>query len=487
MLPSKPTQLLAFYLPQYHPIPENDEWWGRGFTEWRNVTKGRPLFRGHYQPHVPASLGYYDLRLPEVREQQAALALQAGLNGFVFFHYWFGGRRLLERPVDDMLRLGKPDFPFCLCWVNEAWSRNWDGKSRDVLMPQAYSAADDIEHIKWLCTAFKDDRYIKINGCPLLMVYRPSDLPDMRETADRWRKEAAGRGFPGLFLCGVQSLAGDLRDPAGFGLDAAVEFEPTSTDPGAPLRSSDPLEIGYQLHRVWSYDSLIRKCLERELLPYRFFPGLCPSWDNSVRRREGGVILKDATPAKYQSWLRELLYREWFRPQKESVVLVNAWNEWAEGNHLEPCERWGTGYIDATRQAIDDAQGTISGISSFRPGMKVALTPGYEVTGKIESRRSGPGDAHLEGWSMEATGRRAPDMVVLAERLKDGGFGLIGPVEAQRIPRPDVAAIHGQASMPSGWKASYQQQAGQPAPGNVVVLALRGHDRSVALVAPLIP
>ncbi len=308
----------------------------------------------------------------------------------------------------------------------------------------------------------------------------------MRETAGRWRKEAVGRGFPGLFLCGVQSLAGDLRDPAEFGLDAAVEFEPTSTDPGPPLRSSDPLEIGYQLHRVWSFDSLVGRCLERELPPYRFFPGLCPSWDNSVRRREGGVIFRDATPGKYQSWLRELLYREWFRPQKESIVLVNAWNEWAEGNHLEPCERWGNGYIDATRQAIDDSLGTIAGIGSFRPGMKVALTPRYEVTGKVEFRRSGSGEAHLEGWSMEAMERRAPDMLVLAERLKDGGFGLIGPVQAQRIPRPNVAAIHGQRSMLSGWKAGYQQQAGQPAPKDMVVLALRGHDRSVALVAPLI-
>lgn len=486
MLPSKITQLLAFYLPQYHPIPENDAWWGKGFTEWRNVTKGRPLFRGHHQPHVPADLGYYDLRLPEVREQQAALARQAGLNGFVYFHYWFGGRRLLERPFDDILRLGKPDFPFCLCWANEAWSRNWDGNGKDLLMPQAYSAADDIEHIRWLCTAFKDGRYIRINGCPLVMVYRPSDLPNMGETADRWRMEAGKHGFPGLFLCGVQSLAGDMRSPANFGLDAAVEFEPTSTDPGPPLRSKDSLDIGYQLHRIWSYDSLVQKCLERELPPYRFFPGLCPSWDNSVRRTEGGAIFRDATPSKYQSWLREILYREWLRPQKESIVVVNAWNEWAEGNHIEPCERWGTGYIDATRQAVEDSLATISSIGTFRPGMKVVLTPKYEVTGKIEFRRAGSSESNLEGWSIEVMRRRAPDMMLLAERLNDGSFGLIGPVQAQRIPRLDVAAVYGQASLMGGWKASYRQEAGQPAPKDVVVLALRGNDRSVALVAPMV-
>ena len=180
LLSPKHSQVLAFYLPQYHPIPENDEWWGKGFAEWTKVTRGRSLFKGHQQPHLPADLGFYDLRLPETRAYQAELAREAGLDGFIYYHYWFSGRRLLERPFDEVLKLKQPDFPFCLCWANEPWSRNWDGESRSVLMAQSYSQASDLEHIRWLLTAFADERYIKIDGRPLFLIYRPSDLPDIR-------------------------------------------------------------------------------------------------------------------------------------------------------------------------------------------------------------------------------------------------------------------------------------------------------------------
>jgi len=188
---------IALYLPQFHPVPENDEWWGRGFTEWRNVAKAKALFPGHYQPHLPADLGFYDLRLPEVREAQAELASQHGIHGFCYYHYWFNGRRILERPFNEVLESGKPDFPFCLCWANENWTRVWDGGERNVLLEQHYSFEDDLAHIRSLIPAFKDPRYIRINGKPLFLVYRTELLPDPAKTAALWQKEAIKAGLPG--------------------------------------------------------------------------------------------------------------------------------------------------------------------------------------------------------------------------------------------------------------------------------------------------
>ncbi len=194
-----PARLLAFYLPQFHPIPENDEWWGRGFTEWTNVTRARPLFPGHYQPQLPADLGFYDLRLPESRLAQAELARAHGIGAFCYYHYWFNGRRILQRPFDEMLSSGQPDFPFCLCWANENWTRAWDGMEREVLLGQRYSAEDDLDHIRWLCNAFADPRYLRINGRPLFLVYRIEDLPDPAATAERWRAEARALGIGELY------------------------------------------------------------------------------------------------------------------------------------------------------------------------------------------------------------------------------------------------------------------------------------------------
>ncbi len=199
------TKALAFYLPQFHPIPENDEWWGPGFTEWANVARARPRYPGHYQPHVPGELGYYDLRVPEVREAQAALAREHGISGFVYYHYWFHGKRLLERPFEEVLESGSPDFPFALCWANEEWTRNWDAMTGTVLMPQEYSEEDDLAHIRYLIRAFQDPRYIRIDGRPLLLVYRAELLPDPQRTFRLWRDEAKAAGIPDLYLCYVES------------------------------------------------------------------------------------------------------------------------------------------------------------------------------------------------------------------------------------------------------------------------------------------
>src|SRR5690242_15190569 len=208
-----PFRLIAFYLPQYHPIPENDLWWGKGFTEWTSVAKAKPLFRKHYQPHLPADLGFYDLRLPETRSAQAQLARENGIYGFCYYHYWFNGKLLLERPFNEVLASSQPDFPFCLCWANENWTRAWDGLEHDILVAQEYDAEDDRRHIHWLVEAFRDRRYIRVNGKPLLLVYRVSNLPDPLQTASLWREEAHKLGIGDIYLATVESFPKDRIDP----------------------------------------------------------------------------------------------------------------------------------------------------------------------------------------------------------------------------------------------------------------------------------
>ncbi len=207
------SRVIAFYLPQFHPIPENDAWWGAGFTEWTNVRKARPLFPGHYQPHVPADLGYYDLRDPGARQAQADLARAYGIYGFCYYHYWFNGKRLLSQPFDAVLESGKPAFPFCLCWANHHWNRAWDGQATQLLMQQTYSAQDDLAHIRWLAPAFRDARYIRVAGKPLFLVYNASDLPDALRTTSLWRDEAHRLGMGDLFLVKVESFTDRRGSP----------------------------------------------------------------------------------------------------------------------------------------------------------------------------------------------------------------------------------------------------------------------------------
>jgi len=236
MIEAEPiARLIAFYLPQYHPTPENDQWWGKGFTEWRNVTKARPRFANHYQPHLPADLGFYDLRVPQVREQQTELAKAYGIYGFCYYHYWFNGRRLLELPFNEVLGSGKPDFPFCLCWANENWTRRWDGAEKEMLLAQNYSEADDLAHIRSLALALKDPRYIRIDGKAILLVYRTADLPDPSRTAAIWRQEARRLGVGELMLCQIERYETPRADPQAIGFDAGVEFQPD----GRYLPSSD--------------------------------------------------------------------------------------------------------------------------------------------------------------------------------------------------------------------------------------------------------
>lgn len=358
-------KVLAFHLPQYHPIPENDEWWGAGFTEWRNVARAIPLFPGHYQPHLPADLGYYDLRLHEVRQQQADLARHFGIDGFCYYHYWFSGKPLLERPVAEILNSGHPDFPFCLCWANENWTRRWDGQDQEVLISQHYSLADDEAHLLALLPYFHDSRYIRIHNKPLFLVYRASALPDPRATTSLWRQLAQQHGFDGLYLVKVESFPTERsRQPEIDGFDAALDFQPDWGSLPPPLQPPFRWKLlnklglarphPFRINRVYAYPDVVAAMLARPPVPYCRFPCVTPAWDNSARRRHGGAtIFHGSTPEAYGHWLRSvLLDQPSLNNLPEPIVFINAWNEWGEGNHLEPDLQLKHGYLEETRQSI---------------------------------------------------------------------------------------------------------------------------------------
>jgi len=352
---------IAFYLPQFHPIPENDVWWGKGFTEWRNVSKAKPLFRGHNQPQLPGDLGFYDLRVPELREAQAKLAREHGIYGFCYYHYWFNGRRLLERPFNDVRASGRPDFPFCLCWANENWTRRWDGRDEQILMTQEYSVEDYRAHLRHILPAFLDRRYIRIGQKTIFLIYQASDMPDARLAAETWRDEAVRLGLPGLYLCNVESHPREhgLGPKAGF--DASVEFAPDWGCMGSGLhrnlawrllRKCGLSSSSYGEHWIGKYDTLKENMLRKPSPAYLRYPCVTPGFDNSARCKSGAVIFRGSTPWKYQDWLEKILNKQRFASDEENFVFINAWNEWAEGNHLEPCQRWGSKYLEATRSAL---------------------------------------------------------------------------------------------------------------------------------------
>lgn len=347
-------RLIAFYLPQFHPIPENDRWWGKGFTEWRNVAKAKPNYEGHYQPHLPADLGFYDLRLEEVMEEQAELAKRYGISGFCYYYYWFGGKRLLERPIEQMLKSGKPDFPFCLCWANENWTRKWDGRDNEMLMAQAHSEEDDILLIKDVMRYMRNKNYIRINGKPLFLVYRINLFPDIRRTVRIWRDICRAEGVGEIYLAMVESFehAGAKDDPVGYGFDASVEFPPHSS--GASIQVPGKLHNANFKGVVLDYRRAVLNYAKKEVPDYVRFRTVMPSWDNTARRQNNSHSFAYSTPGSYQAWLEFILKQT--REQNfgdERLVFINAWNEWAEGAHLEPDQRYGHGFLEATRNAME--------------------------------------------------------------------------------------------------------------------------------------
>ena len=349
-------EVLAFYLPQFHPIAENDAWWGNGFTEWTAIGRGMPRFAGHYQPRIPRDLGHY--RLGDTAEaratmrRQADMARAAGLAGFVHYFYWFNRRRLLETPLDAMLADPTIDFPFCLMWANENWTRRWDGSDHDVLIAQDYDPADDDALVDCFARHMADPRYIRIDGRPLLMIYRAADIPDPPGTVARWRTLFAARHQENPLL--VMAQAFDATDPRDFGFDAAVEFPPHKLAKSLPrrnmaLRLFDPRLSAH----VYDYDDLVAASLDEPASDFPLIRTVVPGWDNDARRQGAGLVVRDSSPAKYQAWLAELANRAAAAPfHGTPLVCVNAWNEWAEGAYLEPDQYFGAAYLNATARAL---------------------------------------------------------------------------------------------------------------------------------------
>lgn len=370
---------VAFFLPQYHPVPENDAFWGPGFTEWRNVVQASPRFQGHEQPHIPADLGFYDLRLPDVRAAQASMARGAGLHGFCWYHYWFSGHRVLHNPFDAVLKDPSYDFPFMLCWANENWTRAWDGGANDVLLTQSYSDADTIVHARHLVPAFADPRYIQVEGRPAFAVYNTDELPDPRRWSDLFRETCLEDGINPYLIRVERYLDRDTRRPVDLGFDAALEFQPFSRsfrvwqETRPDLKQHLGRRISNRLRKSWmqlqpwkAFDThhdmtaFVAFDIAQPPPEYLCFPGVCPSWDNSARRPTGeGIIFRGSSPALFGDWIKAKRRLSYPNGEK-NLLFINAWNEWAEGNHLEPCLRHGHHWLDALRK-----QPNVAGMHDF--------------------------------------------------------------------------------------------------------------------------
>ena len=376
-------RIIGLYLPQYHPIPENDEWWGKGFTEWTNVAQARPQFRGHYQPRIPADLGFYDLRLPEVREQQAELAREAGLEGFCYYHYWFGnGKQLLERPFNEVLASGKPDFPFCLCWANHDWTNKTWEKGNNMRMDSTiakmtYSKEDHIAHFNALLPAFRDKRYITVDGKPIFAVYAPHDIPNVEQFIELWQEMAHENGLQGIHFIGY-TVNSSGRSRSGnklslYATDEAADYYKAVLNKGfdavmsAGLSRAQTLEKGklkmiiyYILkntflpaHNRADYEKVMRHYYVEEDAWENVYPTLMPQWDRTPRAGAKTNPLVNSTPEKFQHTVEEALRLIANKQTEHQLLFLKSWNEWGEGNYVEPDLKFGHGYLDAIRNAIE--------------------------------------------------------------------------------------------------------------------------------------
>ena len=366
---SKPT-LIAFYLSQFHPIPENDAWWGRGFTEWTNVTKAAPLFNKHYQPHLPSELGFYDLRVRETRRAQIDLAKQYGIGGFCYYYYWFSGKKLLEAPIEDILSDKGSDMPFMLMWANENWTRRWDAAEHEVLIKQLYRPEDDLEFIKSVAPYLRDERYIRLNGAPVLAVYRPQHLPDPHRSIEVWRSYCRAEGIGDLHLSCAYTHGN--WDHAAYGFDSGIEFPPHNL----PIGQSKTLEQMLHFYTsescyVMDFSAAASAYLSRQYdRKHKGFRTVFTSWDNTPRRKKGGSVFLNGTPENYEWWLSQAIAKtEAAFPGEQCFVFVNAWNEWAEGAHLEPDQKYGRGFLEATARALDGTK--------LKGWTNVGITPDY--------------------------------------------------------------------------------------------------------------
>jgi len=373
---SRSARVIAFYLPQFHPIPENDDWWGPGFTEWTNVAKAKPLFPGHRQPRLPADLGFYDLRVPETREKQAQMAQDAGVEAFCYWHYWWGnGKRIIERPFEEVRDSGEPKFPFCLAWANQSWTGIWHGNPKTVLIEQTYPGrADEEAHFRWAQKAFEDPRYLKVDGKPMFVIFSPHDMPSTAAFVEHWRELATKAGYPGLFFVaisnkyksGVDRYHESILAP----FDAVTLLVPQDyletiardTQSNDLRRRWKELDAGYKLSSIKpkflkrptriQYEDVVAHALEDMPVGERFLPSVLPGWDNTPRSAHRGVVYEGETPELFRSYLQKAVDRVADYPPDHRIVFLKAWNEWAEGNYVEPDSVNGHAYLDAIRSVV---------------------------------------------------------------------------------------------------------------------------------------
>lgn len=351
-------RIIAFYLPQFHPIPENDEWWMKGFTEWLNVGKARPLFSGHYQPKVPTDLGYYDLRVPETRKSQADMAREYGIEGFCYWHYWFGnGKRLLERPFNEVLVSGEPNFPFCLAWANESWRGFFHGvKTKDTLITQLYPGKEDyIAHFKEVLPAFRDHRYITVDGKPLFMVYHPFDHPEMKAFIELWRDLAKQNGLEGIHFVGQTYHLNDERaELEEMGFDAInvvrlFEYE---------KKAKFARKCAKWRHRIFrqpwvvEYGKASSFFVDDAEFQEEIIPTIIPNWDHTPRSGKEGLVLNHPEPKYFDKHMKNVMAHIEKKSAEHRIAFVKSWNEWAEGNYLEPDLRYGRAYLEVIKKSI---------------------------------------------------------------------------------------------------------------------------------------
>lgn len=460
-----PTQvsarLIAFYLPQFHPTAENDAWWGAGFTEWHNVTRALPQFEGHGQPRLPADLGFYDLRAPDVMRAQAALARDAGIEGFCSYFYWFGGTTLLEAPLRGWLDDPTIELPLCLCWANENWSRRWDGRADDILIAQSHSAEDDLEFIAHVAAYMRDPRYIRVDGKPLLLVYRPHLLPDAAATASRWREWCRDAGIGELQLAYVQGF--ERPDPREIGFDAAIEFPPNMSTPPSIVDRQTLLNPDFS-GDVLDWRALAAEIAARPLPAYPLYPGVNPGWDNEPRRSGRGRVFAHASPRGYRDWLRKTIHgRLRDVALTDRLVFINAWNEWAEGAVLEPDTRLGHAWLAATRAAfvpvtrtcstpcvvlhawyVDMLDDILRALRASGVCWRIIITTAPEREASVRSRLQ---DASLDAeiHVLQNRGRDIRPFLQIADRLLDEGVDVVLKLHTKRTTHRADGAAWGRA------------------------------------------
>jgi lipopolysaccharide biosynthesis protein len=370
LLQNRKVRAIAFYLPQFHPIPENNKWWGTGFTEWTNVAKAKPLFMGHYQPHIPADLGFYDLRLHETRNMQAEMAKTYGIEGFCYWHYWFAGKRLLETPFQEVLRSGEPDFPFCLSWANQTWTGIWHGAPDRVLIKQTYPGVEDYTaHFYSVLDAFADARYIKIDGKPVFVIYDPENLPDALQFTDLWRELAIKSGLKGLYFIGNSWNSLALQ---------ANGFDASYIDGMANIKNKmnwisrsyidkicnklirrDLINCKHWYRKflkkpvVYLYKDVVKYAIPEIKTNPTQFPCVIPNWDNTPRSGKNGIVFHNSTPEFFRMQLAKAISQaqRYDNPELQ-LIFIKSWNEWAEGNYLEPDLKFGRAYLEALQQEL---------------------------------------------------------------------------------------------------------------------------------------